>query len=85
MSDYPISQCRSCHKRIIWTTNLDSGKRMPVDADAAEHGNVILLSGNDGPEARVLTKIELSKRPTKRDLYVSHFSTCPQARDWRQR
>lgn len=85
MSEHTISQCRSCHKRIIWTTNVESGRRMPVDADPIETGNVILLSGNDGPEARVLTQAELAKRATRRDLYASHFTTCPQANDWRKR
>lgn len=58
---------------------------MPVDAEPSENGNVVLVSGNDGPEARVLTKIELSKRATRSGLYVSHFATCPQSSDWRKR
>lgn len=85
MSDYPISQCRSCHKRIIWTTNISSGKRMPVDADPVETGNIILVSGNDGPEARVLTNDELSRRATRSGLYVSHFTTCNDPAGWRRR
>lgn len=85
MSEHSISQCRSCHKRIIWTTNVSSGKRTPVDAEPVEQGNIILVSGNDGPESRVLTHDELAKRATRSGLYVSHFATCDRPNDWRKR
>lgn len=74
-----MSVCKTCHLAITWTTNVTTGKRMPVDPTPTEAGNIILLAGNDGPESRVLTKAELAARPTRSGLYVSHFATCPQA------
>lgn len=88
MSEHTVARCRSCQARIVWTTNVSSGRRMPVDADPVAGGNVVLVSGNDGPEARVLTKDELARRAPrldgKPDLHVSHFATCAQAKDWRK-
>lgn len=80
-----MSTCRSCDAPITWTTNVVTGKRMPVDPEPVEHGNIVLTSGNNGPESRVLTKDELAKRPTKRGLYLSHFATCPSAAQHRRR
>lgn len=88
MSDHRVNRCRSCDARIIWTENVTTRRRMPVDADPVVGGNVVLVSGNDGPEARVLTRDELSKRQPRLDgqpdLYVSHFSTCPNAKAHRR-
>lgn len=86
--DYPTARCGSekrpgCGALIIWTTNVVTGKRMPVDAEPTEKGNVVLVTGNDGPEARVLTRDELVRRPTTRGLYLSHFATCPNAQAFR--
>lgn len=86
--DFPISRCGSerrpgCGAAIIWTTNVTTGRRMPVDAEPDEAGTIVLVSGNDGPEARVLTRDEVARRPTTRGLYVSHFATCPNAGEFR--
>lgn len=80
-----MSECKTCHRPITWTTNVVTGKRMPVDPTPTEAGNIILLSGNDGPESRVLTKAELEARPTSAGLYVSHFATCASADQHRRR
>lgn len=85
MSAWPISTCRSCPEHIIWTTSVTTGKRMPVNAEPdPDRGNVLLLSGNDGPESRVLTAAEVMARPTRGGLYLSHFATCPNARAHRR-
>lgn len=80
-----MSACRSCDAEIVWTTDVDSGKRAPIDASPVEKGNIILTSGNNGPESRVLTKAQLAARPTTGGLYVSHFVTCPQRGEWRKK
>lgn len=87
--DYPTARCGSekrpgCGALIIWTTNVVTGKRMPVDAEPTERGNVVLVTGNDGPEARVLTRDELVRRPTTRGLYLSHFATCATVANFRK-
>lgn len=86
--DYPRATCGSekrpgCGALIIWTTNVTTGRRMPVDAEPVTHGNVVLVSGNDGPESRVLTRDEVERRPTTSGLYLSHFATCPVAQSFR--
>lgn len=85
MTDHATATCRSCRAAIIWTTNVASGKRMPVNAEPDEQrGNVVLVSGNDGPEARVLTAAELAARVSRRGLHLSHFATCSEAARWRR-
>lgn len=85
-----MSACSSCRAPIIWTTNVKTSRRMPVDRDPVPHGNVLLLTGNsEAPESRVLTKDELAKRAArldgKPDLHVSHFATCPAAAQHRRK
>jgi hypothetical protein len=79
-----MSVCGSCGAQITWTSNVVSGKRMPVDAKPVVDGNVILLSGNDGPESRVLTKAQLAARPSSAGLFKSHHATCPDGPAWRR-
>ena len=54
--------CRSCGARIVWMMTSNN-RRMPVNAETAEHGETIYEHGR----------------------HVSHFSTCPQANQWRKR
>ncbi len=81
--------CRSCGAPIVWA-RTNSGKAMPVDAEPVEDGNVVLRTGPD----QSVTAYVLSKRDAEgiqldmyvsRDLYVSHFTTCPTANTWRRR
>lgn len=89
MPDYPRAACGTekrpgCGQPIIWTLNVSTGRRMPVDAEPdPERGNVVLISGNNGPESRVLTRDERERRMTTTGLYVSHFATCPKAAEFR--
>jgi len=57
---------------------------MPVDAEPAEDGNLVLYDG-DGefplPMAYPVTPFD---RRAGDPLYVSHFSSCPQAEGWRK-
>lgn len=80
-----MRSCRSCRAPVTWVT-LPSGKTMPLDAEPAADGNVALLSAG---RAIVLTAGELSEErqlmpPFRRKLYRSHFSTCPQAKQFRR-
>jgi hypothetical protein len=67
-----MSQCRSCGADIAWalTTN---GKRIPVDVEPAENGNIRLR--------RVAGQVlaDVVKPGSERPLRVSHFATCPDA------
>jgi hypothetical protein len=86
VAEFVLARCRSCNGAVIWTTNVQTGKRMPVNPTPRLGGNVVLTSGNDGPEARVLPPSEVKARQERGiELHVSHFATCPQAGSWRKR
>lgn len=75
-----MSTCKSCGAKIIWIETV-SGKKMPcdpglIDAVDLEEGDLLVLE--DGETLKV--------RPghTVGEGYISHFSTCPDADEWRQ-
>ena len=83
--DYPISKCRSCGSPIVWGTTVATGKRMPVDAEPVVGGNVVMTTGVDGPELLVVKEPERLRRLDEGEkLWISHFSSCQQARSWRR-
>lgn len=74
-----MSRCRSCQAPIVWAFTT-SGKRIPLDPDPVDDGNVVLsaaVSPGQAPTAIVLPV----GQPTLDDdpRYVSHFATCPNA------
>lgn len=58
--------CSSCGKNILWTVT-EAGNRMPVDAEPTGKATVLVRNPAD-PETPI------SKQ---RDVYISHFATCP--------
>lgn len=80
---FDIATCRSCQAPIIWATSK-GGKAMPVDAEPVDDGNVVLDERPGeyvGPVASVLTGPSLLGGPLRK----AHFTTCPQAAQWRRR
>jgi hypothetical protein len=84
---YPVAQCRSasCAAPVIWA-RTSSGELMPVNPDPDPDGNVELMppgAGYDTPTAIV----HPADQPTlwAGERYVSHFATCPEADQWRDR
>lgn len=79
-----MSVCRSCGKPIKWI-ELKSGKKMPVDPDPfelweAEEGDTVVTERGD------VIKYDKDKHAgNEAEVYVSHFSTCPQADSWRKK
>lgn len=69
-----LSQCRSCGDPIIWTVT-SKGKRMPVDADPVHEPRGFRLE-EDGDQVNAVFTADPGAGEL---LYVSHFSTCPQA------
>jgi len=65
-----LSECRSCHAPIVWTTT-SNGKRMPVDADpiALPHGfRLSDIEGQfegDGEEAQLATFVAACPNATQ--------------------
>lgn len=89
-----MAECRSCGASIIWATTV-AGRRMPVDAEPLDReppndgGCFVLLRTNgEAPLALPLvglTALSLeSATRNKVPLFVSHFSTCPNANEWRK-
>lgn len=65
-----MSRCRSCGAEITWAVTQPGGKRMPLDAEpVAQRGLFVFDNGYAKPPPR---------------LYQSHFSSCPEAAQWRR-
>lgn len=80
----PLAQgpvCRSCGAPIRWARTR-AGKAVPLDAEPADDGNVVLQE--DGT-ARVLTRRQMDGGGVAAPRYTSHFATCPDAARHRRR
>lgn len=80
-----VPRCRSCGALILWARTT-KGKRVPIDAGPVENGNIRLAYAGDGSDP--VAHYEPPGQPALPDVepeprYVSHFATCPQAREWR--
>jgi hypothetical protein len=72
-----MSECASCQAPIVWAITAPGGRRTPVDRDPVEGGNLVLESKG----GRLIVRYV----PTGQGTHVSHFATCPQASEWRNR
>ena len=75
-----FDHCKSCGAEIYWL-RTERGKWVPLDAVPVPDGNVIV--GDDGT-ARYVAR-HAAELPPDVPRYVSHFSSCPQAQEWRKR
>lgn len=81
-----IDLCASCRAEIVWLTLRPGGRRMPVDAEPASDGNVLAdLAAGAGVVLSAAMVAEVRDGTPDEPLYRSHFSTCPQADQWRRR
>lgn len=61
-------------------------RRMPLDPEPAENGNVLIAEVGGEDVATVLSGHELAMaRAERKPLFLSHFATCPNARQHRGR
>lgn len=75
---------RGCGEPVVWVLT-DDGNPMPIDPDPVPEGNVI-VTGQVEPfvlSVRVVRKGETVSEGTAR--FVSHFSSCPRAANFRRR
>lgn len=70
-----LAHCRSCAAPIVWTVTT-KGKAMPVDADPVIAKRGFRLNEHDGDEVAATITADPA---AGEKLYVSHFSTCPNA------
>jgi hypothetical protein len=73
------TKCRSCGAAIIWMKTA-AGKRMPIDAEPSEKGNIVLVEDKGNFE-----QFDLISYAKPGPRYTSHFATCPQAAEWRKK
>ena len=78
------SNCRSCGAPIRWCVTDANRKRMPVDPDPVEDGNVWVMRVEQGTPI-IGVALHGSAVPASEALrYVSHFVTCPDRDEWRR-
>lgn len=73
--------CRSCHAPVMWARGR-KGADIILDPDPLPNGNIIFVDGDQTRYLGFETKKEFPDWET-RDRYASHFSTCPEADEWR--
>ena len=76
--------CRSCGAWIYFAL-LENGKNHPVDREPHHWGNILLTynPARDRIKGKVYAANNVHNIPPGRNRYRSHFSTCPEAEDWR--
>jgi len=78
------AQCRSCRAPIRWVIVLPKMKRMPLDPEPVEDGNMWVDHTEDGTP---VMSVALSGDGVPRNIpirYVSHFVSCPDRDSWRK-
>lgn len=71
------SPCASCRRPVLWV-QWESGKLMPVDAQPAASGNVVIAM-RGGLYGKLVAESFDAERHIGRRRYASHFATCPHA------
>lgn len=75
--------CNSC-SRPIYRVLTKNQKSTVVDVEASHDGTLRL---ERSPQGLTATFVPMAERPlhvARKQLYVSHFATCPQATEWRR-
>jgi hypothetical protein len=72
--------CRGCGQPVLWVEMAVSGKRNPLDPEPHPSGTIAIDTAG---KAHYLKRgQEIFIDPNER--YVSHFSTCPRAKEFRK-
>jgi hypothetical protein len=78
-------RCSGCGKTIFWAVSVN-GSRMPIDDDPSPHGNVLVTVSRSNPDdKKCVVLAHGAPPPPGRNLYTSHFSTCPKAGQFRKK
>ena len=75
--EWPQVQC-TCGQPMIWCITTTRDGKMPVDPQPLETGGNITLRDTGGP-APLAVVLTVAQQFGRRNLYVSHFSTCKDA------
>lgn len=77
-----VAECRRCHAEMIWC-RTGRGKKMPVDAEPSSEGLFVIEGDEQDPLVRRLPN-DMAATYTG-DKYTSHFATCPNADEFRNK
>ena len=81
----PSAHCRSCGAPVRWVITEANDRRMPIDPEPVEDGNVWVIEIRQGTPI-VGVALTGDAVPASVPLrYVSHFVTCPDRDTWRKR
>ena len=78
-----MTACKSCGAKVVWAVSAKTGGRMPLDAEPVENGNVVVDFNHPVPEFTTLRPMEVAVHDGP--LYLSHFATCPDQKQWRKK
>lgn len=83
-----MAECRSCGTEIRWAAHHNSGNAMPLEEateEQVEDGRGLwLIRDVEGTSTAFPAKTEDATGMFPVQLYVSHFSTCPDSGEWRR-
>lgn len=71
------SRCRAPIRWVITEASGDERKKMPLDGQPHEDGNVVLVGDRGAPLARVLGPLDLLELGDHVPRYKSHHAVCP--------
>lgn len=78
------SPCKSCGAPMLWV-EWASGKRMPVAVEPVADGDIVLTFRKSEGKLLAARATELDEEHLAgRKRYVSHFASCPQAKQYRR-
>lgn len=81
----PLEHCRSCGRPIVWA-RTSNNKSIPLDPEPAPRGNLVVSLTDSILHAGVTRGPQLDGlRAAHKPLYLSHFTTCPNADTWRKK
>ena len=79
------STCRSCGRPIVWT-KTPADKNSPVDPNPRDDGNLVMITAGVENGRPLFTQAMYDPEiHAGMKRYVSHFVTCPDAKNFRRR
>ncbi len=92
--------CTSCGARIRWAVHATTGKRIPLNVEHHDGGNVVVVEWRNqdgtpwegapvGSDVVPLPVVGVGKKAMEQAIslyrYTTHFATCPKASQHRRR
>jgi hypothetical protein len=84
-----ITKCGRCNAKIIflkqeWTAKNPRPKPNPINVEPSDNGNILPSIGSG--TYKILSGQELEEfKEQGNKLHLSHFATCPKAKDFRSK